>query len=304
MSKRSTLALAGLPATFWAALLLLVLNDHVLKGSGLLPSIVTGKLSDFAGLLVAPIVLCAAFSVRTDRARGLLIGLVALGFAAVKLIPMLADAAGATLTALGMPSRIWCDPTDLVAFVVLPWAALLAQRVHITPQRAARRLAVGIAALACVATSVDGPVESEVRGPFVINWTHGEINLSITQRWTACGDPDNELSEPIEETLALSPGYMKQLGWDAVVPDSGVEACGMADIRVSDQTARVSWNASVSEPLIRDVLSGHTSDASAPTGGGLNYADDWAFERGIAIIGSAETPAFRIGRLLSEEDAP
>ena len=32
------------------SLALLVLNDHVLKGAGLLPGVLTGKLSDFAGV--------------------------------------------------------------------------------------------------------------------------------------------------------------------------------------------------------------------------------------------------------------
>jgi hypothetical protein len=39
------------------ALVVLALNDHVLKGSGLLPSVVTGKLSDFAGLFYFPLLL-------------------------------------------------------------------------------------------------------------------------------------------------------------------------------------------------------------------------------------------------------
>jgi hypothetical protein len=40
-----------------AALVLLVVNDHLLKG--LYPGWVTGKLSDFAGMVVAPLVLVA-----------------------------------------------------------------------------------------------------------------------------------------------------------------------------------------------------------------------------------------------------
>src|SRR5690349_2000892 len=87
MSRAYWLRFAGLPAAFWAALFVLVLNDHVLKGSGLVPAVITGKLSDFAGLIVAPVLLCAAFSARSDRARGFWITLVALGFAAIKLSP-------------------------------------------------------------------------------------------------------------------------------------------------------------------------------------------------------------------------
>ncbi len=35
---------------WWGALAVLVANDHALKGSGLVPGALTGKLSDFAGL--------------------------------------------------------------------------------------------------------------------------------------------------------------------------------------------------------------------------------------------------------------
>jgi hypothetical protein len=284
---------AGLPAAFWAALLVLVANDHVLKGSGLLPAVVTGKLSDFAGLIIAPVLLCAACSASSDRLRALLFGAVVLGFAAIKLSPVLADDAAAALTAIGVPSRIWCDPTDLIAFVVLPWAARLAQRVEPMPWRGSRRLAIGVAALACVATSSEGPFETEVRGPFVINWTHGEVDVSISKRWTVCGDPENAPTDPIEETLVLSPGYMKPLGSDADPSDSGAARCGLADIRVGDATTRVGWGPSVSDPMLREVRSGY----------GLNHADEWAFERGITVIGSAQAPAFEIGALLDEAEA-
>lgn len=58
MPSRSSLTISStlaperaLPTLPWvAALLVLVVNDHVLKGSGLLPGVITGKLSDFAGL--------------------------------------------------------------------------------------------------------------------------------------------------------------------------------------------------------------------------------------------------------------
>src|SRR5688572_14818396 len=42
-----------------AAVILLAVNDHVLKGSGLLPNWLTGKLSDFAGLFLFPLLVTA-----------------------------------------------------------------------------------------------------------------------------------------------------------------------------------------------------------------------------------------------------
>lgn len=42
-----------------AAVLVLAINDHWLKGAGLLPQALTGKLSDFAGLFYFPLLLVA-----------------------------------------------------------------------------------------------------------------------------------------------------------------------------------------------------------------------------------------------------
>ena len=133
-------SLSGFPRAFahpayWVALATLLLNDHVLKGSGLLPAVLTGKLSDFAGLIVAPVLACAAFGVRSHAVRAAWLALIALGFSAIKLSPMLAVAAGAVLTALGVRSYIWCDPTDLIALSVLPITWRLARQV--AAQRAA-----------------------------------------------------------------------------------------------------------------------------------------------------------------------
>ena len=71
------------------ALLLLLINDHVLKGAGLLPGWVTGKLSDLAGLFVAPALLAVLVRART-RAGLLLAGI----------------GNGATITADPFPARL------------------------------------------------------------------------------------------------------------------------------------------------------------------------------------------------------
>ena len=42
-----------------AAMVILGINDHILKGSGYLPGLITGKLSDFAGLFFFPLFLTA-----------------------------------------------------------------------------------------------------------------------------------------------------------------------------------------------------------------------------------------------------
>ena len=95
-----------------ASLAVLGLNDHLLKGSGAWPAL-SGKLSDVAGLLVAPLVLAWMARVRTRR--GFLACHVAVGLVfALHPVPAIA-----TWLMAWFPVRIWADPTDLYALPAL-----------------------------------------------------------------------------------------------------------------------------------------------------------------------------------------
>ena len=128
-----------------AALLLLVVNDHVLKAAW--PGVVTGKLSDVAGLVLAPLVLQAVWEVarwvagREWGPSALVIGvttaLVGFGFVAVKTLEPAADVYRTGLGALQWPFAAFValvgsgtlpelrpvafvrDPTDLIALPAL-----------------------------------------------------------------------------------------------------------------------------------------------------------------------------------------
>src|SRR5918995_4450814 len=90
---------------FVLALVVLVLNDHVLKQAW--PGWVTGKLSDVAGLVVAPLLLAAVLTlVRTPRAVTVALGATGAGFVVCKM-----SAAGAAVTSsawslLGTPTMM------------------------------------------------------------------------------------------------------------------------------------------------------------------------------------------------------
>lgn len=125
------------PVTLAAALLLAV-NDWVLKPR-LGPSAMTGKLSDLAGLVFAPVVLSAAIGLGLHLAAGLgarvdpslsrrrlVLCTVATGavFAAVKLDPGAARVLVALISDLGRPAEISLDRTDLwclPALVIAVW---------------------------------------------------------------------------------------------------------------------------------------------------------------------------------------
>jgi hypothetical protein len=120
-----------------AAVALLAVNDWALKPlatPGSVAHLVTGKLSDVAGLAFAPVALSAAIGLllhaaarlgaRVDPSlsrRRLLacIAATGAGFAAVKLSPALAALAARWLSHLGRPARFFDDPTDLLALPAL-----------------------------------------------------------------------------------------------------------------------------------------------------------------------------------------
>lgn len=154
----------GLLHPAWlASLAVLALNDHVLKGSGLLPDLVTGKLSDVAGLFVAPLLLAALLRVRSWRgwvACHLAVGAV---FSAIQLSAAAADGWSALMGLWGFAWVITRDPTDLLTLPALAlslWGLPSALRRPVA--RHARRSAeLGVATVGlwcCAATSdVDEP---------------------------------------------------------------------------------------------------------------------------------------------------
>lgn len=153
----------GHPA-FWAAVGLLVLNDHFLKGSGLLPGWLTGKLSDFAGLFVAPPLLALALRARTRHAILVAHLLTGFGFAALELSSELTSAADLVYRWVGASWSSVSDPTDLAALVVLPVALHFTLRAAARPRLRVRRPIEGALAfagvLACAASTgakVDQP---------------------------------------------------------------------------------------------------------------------------------------------------
>ena len=151
LSRRGIFSLPAL-----GALAVLVVNDHLLKA--LVPGLVTGKLSDFAGLFLAPVVVAAPFGRRARPVAHAAAVLGAVAFALAKLVPAIA----AFVSAHVMLTT--CDPTDLVAVPMLWLGARHAAGVaDARPElhRWAERLALALAAFGSIATSAQPPP----RGP-------------------------------------------------------------------------------------------------------------------------------------------
>lgn len=148
---------ALLHPAFVASLVLLLVNDHVLKQSGALPGLVTGKLSDFAGLMVAPAVLMVLLSVGGLRDRRNWLGAhLAVGavFAGIQLVPAIATAWSNVIGGLGISWVTTMDPSDLIALPMLAVSyVVLGRQMQRELAAPARKLAeIGTGALGLFAT--------------------------------------------------------------------------------------------------------------------------------------------------------
>ncbi|MGW4063605.1 hypothetical protein ACWEGE_35330 [Amycolatopsis sp. NPDC004747] len=150
---------AAHPLTVGATAVLL-LNDHVLKPAW--PGLVTGKLSDVAGLVAAPpllgLLLGLFLAGRAAAAAAVLAA--GAGFAMVKLTAWGAGVASAAWSVVNGPSVILADPTDLVAVPALGlswWAYRRVTGASPLPDGLAFRVrvvvAVPVTVLAVTATS-------------------------------------------------------------------------------------------------------------------------------------------------------
>ncbi|MGV9211301.1 hypothetical protein ACTFTM_05495 [Micromonospora sp. RB23] len=157
----TTLAWLCHPTTL-LALVVLVVNDHLFKAA--YPGLVTGKLSDVAGLVLAPPLVAVLLTLLVPRLpahRAAPVGLVTVGvgFAVVKSSGYAAELASSAWTALAVPSLVRADRTDLFTLPALglAWWSWTRARRRPVRHRTARlvRLLVVLppAVLAVAATS-------------------------------------------------------------------------------------------------------------------------------------------------------
>jgi len=163
----------------------LAINDHALKGAGVVPAAITGKLSDVAGLFLAGVVgVClargavAARGGRRARRDGPLaiatLLAIALGFAALKLWPGFNRALTATWGANTLDaSDLWCLPMLALAWVWLRDRERAATEA--SPPRFATALALSGALLLCAATPAPPPVPP----PPVAGWFAADAVLPV-----------------------------------------------------------------------------------------------------------------------------
>ncbi|MEU6238294.1 hypothetical protein ABZ885_35485, partial [Kitasatospora sp. NPDC047058] len=148
---------AGHPGTL-VAVLVLLFNDHA--GKRIWPgTLLAGKLSDLAWMLVAPVVvaflLTPLLRLRGDRPALVGLAVTAVTFTVAKSGPAGGELASRIWSASGVPSRIEGDPTDLVALPLLAvsWWLWTRARVARRPWQWLAVAGVPLAVAAMVATS-------------------------------------------------------------------------------------------------------------------------------------------------------
>ena len=136
---------------------LMLVNDHMLKGAGILPQNITGKLSDFAFLFFVPVVV--AYLLRVKTMTGLSISYLAAGvlFAAINLNAYFSRLVESLFGAVFIPLSLWPDITDLMALTVLPCSILYLLRgkisSYVQPLKYMQFAVVVVCLITCAATS-------------------------------------------------------------------------------------------------------------------------------------------------------
>jgi hypothetical protein len=242
-------------ASWWAALVLLIANDHWLKGHRLLPPLVTGKLSDFAGLFIAPPILAVLVRSRT---RFTLIAchlVIATVFAALKLSPALARAWDTLLAGAGLHSHMVPDPSDLVALVALvgSWC-LLTRAPRAVPARhrcsnAWLRAGVMTGSVACIASldaSAPPFVPADTPEHFLADaFVHLGKDLSEPRVWYEPSGRKLDCSTALSNPAAYLPEFAARgrRGWPVggglnlpLRSDSGLAEDALDDLAPEDRT--------------------------------------------------------------------
>ena len=135
-----------------AAVAVLLVNDHVFKPWALAET-VTGKVSDFAGLFIFPVLLASLIGARTRTSLHGCAVATALVFAAINVFPSIAIAFDA-IASVAMPFVTTTDPTDLVALVAIPVSLRVLQpaMVRQSTPRIAEMFAATLAVFVCSAS--------------------------------------------------------------------------------------------------------------------------------------------------------
>jgi hypothetical protein len=229
------------------------LNDHIFKGHPTFPAWLTGKLSDVAGLIVAPLTLIVLFGVTSRRSRLFCLLAPAAFLALINLSAECSLAVVEALAMIGLSWRLWPDLTDLWSLLVLPLTWILATWIA-SPRRASAAGApssvgarlLGLAgAVACLATS-QGPATHSAPA-YLVNRTGQTLEVEVAE---LLGTVDCSGSAPAIPSNFLrhddfAQGLRYALEPNAVLPLPVLlssSTCGPVRIVLPELTMGVDWD--------------------------------------------------------------
>jgi hypothetical protein len=191
---------------YLGALLVLIANDGWLKGAGSLPGWLTGKLSDVAGLVVAPVTLTLFLGRERPLLRHLAFALTAGVFALVNLSPWCSARFIELLSMIGVSWTLWPDITDLVALLILPLSWVTSQVLLRHRYRFGDRLARIPAALACLASGQ----EEHFGSAFLYNQGEKAAFVEVSRvPWLSCELLESVGTERIVRSDFVSAGLFR-----------------------------------------------------------------------------------------------
>ena len=224
------------------SLLVLVINDHVLKE--MFGGPITGKLSDIAGAIVVPLLIATVFEHRSRRAIDFAAGATAFVLAAINTLPV-ADRLYEAALSVVVPSVNTMDATDLIAVPFVLVARQIWLRVH-APQpgllAAWGRAVFVVGIMATAATSQATPVASDSG---VIFLSPEEPSIDIPVEVTIEDEPA-ELWRVFADSEATVLGPDSEEGPSVLADVSDGAGQGTVTFRLEDpeSSAEVRWNIS------------------------------------------------------------
>jgi hypothetical protein len=168
---------------FVAAVLVMAVNDHLLKGAGIIPASITGKLSDFAFLFFVPIVVAFVFRVRSHGPLVVIYVSIAILFSAVNLSGWFSQLVEHIFGLAMIPMHLWPDATDLLALMIMPLSIWFVHR-----RRATSRIELGgllrcaiavVCFIACAATSPHSYRIIPTHEPVYMSWDEFRSSVKV-----------------------------------------------------------------------------------------------------------------------------
>lgn len=171
---------ALLSPVFLFSVCLMALNDHILKGAGILSPQITGKLSDFAFLFFVPIVVAYLFRVTSRRGLSISYVMVGVSFSAINVSPYCSRLVESLFGVAFLPLTLWPDPTDLITLTMLPCSLLFVLKgTHSWSAQPLKYLELSVAFVCLLVCAATSPAMRPTHEPLYLSWQEFRTSVEV-----------------------------------------------------------------------------------------------------------------------------